>query len=76
MAETRVLEAKLESIRGKASDVVPSLHRMASCDSSGQYLEWEKQLETEMNQIQSEMSQVKQEVEDLNGQVKLLMSEE
>ena len=76
MAETRVLEAKLESLKMKNTGVAPTLRRLSSCDSSSQYLEWEKQLEDQMTAIQTEMDKVKEEVEELNDQVQTLVTDD
>ena len=75
LSETRVLEAKLESIRQKHNEFGPVLVRLAS-ETSSQYLDLEKQLEDEMNRIRLDMEGVQEEVETLNEQAKDLLSEE
>ena len=49
--------------------------RLAS-ECSSQYLDLEKQLETEMDVIREEMGKVQAEVEQLNDQAKVLVTEE
>lgn len=75
LSETRVLEAKLDSIRQKHSDFGPSLIRLAS-ETSNQYLDLEHQLEEEMERIRKDMEGVQEEVETLNEQAKDLLTEE
>lgn len=74
MSETRVLEAKLDSIRQKHSDFGPNLIRLAS-ETSNQYLDLELQLEEEMERIRKDMEGVQEEVETLNEQAKDLLTE-
>lgn len=75
LSETRVLEAKLDSIRQKHSEFGPVLVRLAS-ESSSQYLDLEKQLEEEMNCIRRDMEGVQGEVQALSEQARDLLTEE
>jgi len=67
VAETRLLEAKLESLKRKS--MAPGLTEEQSSEVTSEYLALERELEQHMNSIQGSMGAIKQEVADLNKQV-------
>lgn len=67
VAETRLLEAKLESLKRKS--MAPGLTEEQSSEVTSEYLALERELEQHMNSIHGSMGAIKQEVADLNKQV-------
>jgi uncharacterized coiled-coil DUF342 family protein len=66
VAETRLLETKLEQLKRKS--MAPRLTEEQSSEVTSEYLALEKELEQHMNSIHGAMDAIKEEVAGLNKQ--------